>query len=216
MAFSDDFSGTSLNGNAWGAYNGQPGGDPGGWWDPSHVVVHDGMLDLQTYQDPAFGNRWVSGGVSSAYALKQTYGKYLVRFRADKGAGISTILLLWPSNGGWPPEIDFSEDGVCNRNGSTATLHYGANNSQTQYSVTADFTQWHTMGVEWTAGQLKYTLDGAVWATVNSPNVPSIPMELDAQAQAGTCGDQWAPCPDATTPAHVNMQIDWVAAYKQA
>ena len=136
--------------------------------------------------------------------------------RIDKGAGISTILLLWPSNGGWPPEIDFSEDGGGNRSGSTATLHYGANNSQTQYSVTADFTQWHTMGVEWTAGQLKYTLDGTVWATVASPNVPSVPMELDAQAQAGTCGDQWAPCPDATTPAHVNMQIDWVAAYKQA
>jgi len=41
-------------------------------------------------------------------------------------------------------------------------------------------------------------------------------MELDLQAQAGTCGDAWVPCPDATTAAHVNMQIDWVAAYKPA
>jgi hypothetical protein len=38
-------------------------------------------------------------------------------------------------------------------------------------------------------------------------------MELDLQAQAGTCGDRYAPCPDATTPAHVDLQVDWVAAY---
>src|SRR5439155_3055 len=85
---------------------GQPGGDPGGWWDPSHVVVHDGMVELQNYQDPILGNRWVSGGLSSASAPKQTFGKYLVRFRMDKGNGIAGIALLWPSSGGWPAESD--------------------------------------------------------------------------------------------------------------
>jgi len=214
--FSDDFTGTALKASAWGAYSGQPGGDPGGWWDPSHVAVHNGMLDLQTYRDPAFGNRWVSGGVSSAPALTQLYGKYLVRFRIDKGVGVAGVLLLWPSNGSWPPEIDFGEDGGGDRSQSTATLHYGSNDSQMAQSVTADFSQWHTMGVEWTAGQLKFTLDGAVWGAMNSAHVPSIPMELDLQAQGGTCGDTWVPCPDATTSAHVNMQIDWVAAYKPA
>jgi beta-glucanase (GH16 family) len=216
MVFSDDFTGNAINGTSWGSYSGQPGGDPGGWWEPSHVAVHNGMLDLQTYRDSAFGNRWVSGGASSAPALTQLYGKYLVRFRIDKGVGVSGILLLWPSNGGWPPEIDFGEDGGGDRSQSTATLHYGANDSQMAQSVTADFSQWHTMGVEWTAGQLKFTLDGTVWGTMNSPHVPAIPMELDLQAQTGTCGDAWVPCPDATTPAHVNMQVDWVAAYKPA
>ncbi len=216
LVFSDDFGGTALNASAWGAYSGQPGGDPGGWWDPSHAVVHNGILDLQTYRDPAFGNRWVSGGVSSAPALTQRYGKYLVRFRVDKGNGVASVLLLWPSDGSWPPEIDFGEDGGGDRSLSTATLHYGSNDSQQAESVSADFSQWHTMGVEWTAGLLRLTLDGAVWATMASSHVPSIPMELDAQAQAGTCGDSWNPCPDATTPAHVNMQIDWVAAYQPA
>jgi hypothetical protein len=94
MVFSDDFNGSALNSRAWGAYSGQPGGDPGGLWDPSHVVVHDGVLELQTYRDPAHGNRWVSGGLSSARALKQTYGKCLIRFRMDPGFGISGIMLL--------------------------------------------------------------------------------------------------------------------------
>src|SRR6266571_3883149 len=216
MVFADDFTGSSLNQAAWGPYSGQPGGDPGGWWDPSHVVVHDGVLELQSYQDPAFGNRWVSGGVSSAPALKQTYGKYEVRFRMDQGVGIAGIALLWPSDGGWPPEIDFAEDGGGNRSQTTATLHYGSGNSQIQYSVSADFSEWHTIGVEWTAGHLAYTLDGAVWATVSNPNVPTGRMEMDLQTQAGTCGDQWDPCPDATTPANVNMQVDWVVAYRPA
>jgi beta-glucanase (GH16 family) len=214
--FSDDFNGSALNAGAWGVYSGQPGGDPGGLWDSSHVVVHDGMLELQTYQDPAHGDRWVSGGVSSAQALKQTYGKYLVRFRMDPGYGVAGIVLLWPSSGGWPPEIDFAEDGGGNRSETTATLHYGQSDAQVARSVKADFSVWHTVGVEWTPGRLVYTLDGAVWDTLSSSQVPSQPMEMDIQTQAGTCGQVATPCPNASTPAHVNLQVDWVVAYRPA
>ncbi len=216
LVFSDDFNGTALNMRAWGTYSGQPGGDPGGLWDPSHVVVHDGVLELQTYRDPAFGNRWVSGGLSSAPALRQTYGKYLVRFRIDQGHGIAGIMLLWPSTSGWPPEIDFAEDGGGTRTETTATLHYGAKDTQIARSVTGDFTLWHTVGVEWSPGHLVYTLDGSAWGTVSTSQVPGGPMELDLQTQAGTCGQADTPCPDATTPAHVNMQVDWIAAYRPA
>ena len=214
--FSDDFNGSALNTAAWGTYSGQPGGDPGGLWDPSHVVVHGGLLELQTYQDPAHGERWVSGGVSSAQALKQTYGKYLVRFRMDPGYGVAGIVLLWPSSGGWPPEIDFAEDGGGNRSETTATLHYGESDSQVARSVKADFSVWHTVGVEWTPGRVVYTLDGAAWDTLSSSQVPSQPMEMDIQTQAGTCGQVETPCPNASTPAHVNLQVDWVVAYRQA
>jgi hypothetical protein len=37
--------------------------------------------------------------------------------------------------------------------------------------------------------------------------------ELALQTQAGTCGDPWTPCPDATTPSLVETQVDWVEAY---
>ena len=214
LVFSDNFD-RGLNSRRWGRYSGQPGGDPGGWWDPSHVVVRRGILELRTYRDPRFGNRWVSGGLSSAYGLKQRYGKYLARFRMDAGKGVSGILLLWPSGGNWPPEIDFGEDGgaTTRRDSMSATLHYGASNRQIQRTVHADFTRWHTMGVEWRPGRLVYTLDGRPWGQVRSRHVPAERMEFDMQTQAGTCGDRWAPCPDASTPAHVNMQVDWVKAY---
>jgi beta-glucanase (GH16 family) len=215
QVFRDDFLGSSLNRRAWGAYEGQPGGDPGGWWDPSHVVVRGGTAQLETYRDARFGRRWVSGGMSSAYALRQTYGKYLVRFRVDAGDGVALVLLLWPAADVWPPEIDFGESGGGSRHEMSATLHFGPGDHQIQRSVSADFTRWHTMGVEWTPGRLQYTLDGRVWATVDSPAVPALPMEMDAQTQAGTCGDRYAPCPDATTPDKVVAQIDWVVAYRR-
>jgi beta-glucanase (GH16 family) len=215
--FADDFTGAALDAASWGAYSGQPQGDPGGWWEPSHTVVAGGAALLRTYRDPDRSGRWVSGGMSSAPGLKQTYGKYLVRFRMDRGYGVAPVLLLFPSADHWPPEIDFAEDGGAThvRDHTTATLHYGVrpNDRQIQRRVDADFTRWHTAGVEWTAGRLTYTLDGRPWATLAGPEVPAEPMELDLQTQAGTLGDPWTPAPDATTPPEVDMQIDWVVAY---
>lgn len=229
MVFSDDFTGTSLNTNAWGTYSGQPGGDSGAWWDPSHVVVKDGELVLENFVDPAHdGGKsgiYVSGGVSSANALTQQYGKYLMRFRADGGLGIAQIGLLWPSNNSWPPEIDFDEDagedGLA-RAHSTATYHCGSNgNDSCQVAHTlsnVDLTQWHTIGVEWTAAGLVYTFDGQNWATVPASvqKPPSIPMEFDIQTQAGDCS-QFLPCPNSSqTPKEVDMDVDWVVAYAPA
>jgi beta-glucanase (GH16 family) len=204
-----------LRPSRWGRYNGHPGGDPGGLWSPSHVVVSHGLLNLETYRDPRFGGRWVSGGVSSALGLSQTYGKYEVRMRVDPGKGVSVVALLWPSANQWPPEIDFAENGGegSARNYMTATLHYGADNSQIQHTIYANFTRWHVLGVEWMPGVLIYTLDGRRWAEVKSSAVPAQRMEMDIQTQAGTCGDPFAPCPDSTTPPRVTAQVSWVAAY---
>jgi beta-glucanase (GH16 family) len=212
--FADDFT-TGLSARRWGRYSGAPGGSPGGWWDPSHVVVRRGVLNFETYRDPRFAGRWVSGGLSNSRALKQTYGKYLVRFRVDRGKGVASVLLLWPVRDAWPPEIDFGEDGgtTKTRRQMTATLHYGSQDNVIQRSVRADFTRWHVMGVEWSPGMLVYTLDGRRWAVVRSPHVPDEAMELAIQTQAGTCGDKYAPCPGSTTPPRVNMQVDWVVAY---
>jgi beta-glucanase (GH16 family) len=133
----------------------------------------------------------------------------------DAGKGVSVVALLWPSGNQWPPEIDFAENGGESnaRNYVTATLHYGGDNSQIQRTLGGDFTQWHVLGVEWTPGTLVYTIDGRRWAVVKTGAVPSQRMEMDLQTQAGTCGDSSAPCPDSSTPARVDAQISWVAAY---
>jgi beta-glucanase (GH16 family) len=217
QVFADDFTGSALDSSKWRLYWGQPGGDPGGWFDPAHVSVSGGQMVLAGYRDPADGGKWATAGVSSSPGLVQTYGKYLVRFRFDSGVGIAHAILLWPGDNSWPPEIDFSEDNGANRQTTYATLHYGANNTQVQRKVAVDLTQWHTLGVEWTPGRLVYTLDGKPWSTVTGPQVPAVPMTLDIQTQAWACGTStWEQCPNATTPAHVNLYVDWVVAYAPA
>lgn len=214
LVFYDNFR-HGLPASRWGRYSGQPGGDPGGWWSPTHAVVAQGVLNLATYRDPRYGGRWVSAGVSSAPALKQTYGKYEARVRMDPGKGVAFVALLWPVRNVWPPEIDFAENGgeTSARDHIAATLHYGGDDSQIQRTLPVDLTGWHVVGVEWRPGELSYTIDGRRWAVVRNRIVPAQPMEFDLQTQTGTCGVADAPCPDHTTPAHVNVQVQWVAAY---
>lgn len=214
LDFFDDFS-KGLRPNVWGAYSGEPGGDPGGLWSPSHAVVAHGLLNLETYPDPEFGWRWVSGGVSSGPSLRQTYGKYEVRMRIDRGRGVAFAALLWPASNKWPPEIDFAENGggTGARSQISAFLHHGAKDDQVQRSLRVDFTKWHVVGVEWLPGELIYTIDGRAWSVIKSRAVPSVPMEMDIQTQAGTCGNPWMPCPNDETPTYVNAQIQWVKAY---
>lgn len=220
--FSDDFTGTSIAADrGWWTYYGKPGSDTDGWWDPSHDVMSNGELKLEGYKDPIDDSAgepagaYVTGGVKMR--LSQTYGKYLVRFRMDQGLGISLAALLWPT-GAWPPEVDFAEDnGASPRTLNTATLHYGPGNHIITQTTAVNMTQWHTLGVEWTPGRLVYTLDGQDWATVTNSNVPSAPMTLALQTQSHGCQDSvWEFCPTATTPAEVDMDIDWVVVYKQA
>jgi beta-glucanase (GH16 family) len=200
-----DFSGSSLP-SGWSVFTGQPGGDPGAQWGAAHVGVAGGLLSLNTYQDPSYGNEWVTGGVCQC-GQAQTDGAYFVRSRVT-GAGPTNVELLWPSDGSWPPEIDFNETGGQTQ-GTSATVHWGASNSQDQRTTNSvDMTLWHTWGVIWTATTITYTLDGAVWGTItNSSEIPTIAMTLDLTQQTW-CSSGFA-CPTAPQ----SMQIDWVAEY---
>ncbi|MHB1568711.1 MAG: glycoside hydrolase family 16 protein [Solirubrobacteraceae bacterium] len=211
--FSDSFNGRTLDLAKWRVYYGQPGGDPAGWFAPSHVAVSDGMLVISAYRDPSAGGKWATGGVSSSPGLAQTYGKYLVRFRFGPGVGIGHALVLEAASGAWPPEVDFSEDNGSGRDMTLATLHYSVANRRIAKATPVNLTQWHTLGVEWLPGTLRYTLDGRPWLTSRTSAVPSVPMVLDIQTQAWPCAGTWGRCPNATTPPVVRLDVAWVVAY---
>jgi beta-glucanase (GH16 family) len=205
----DDFSGSSLNPSNWWYWEGQPGGESDAWWDPSHVSVSGGALNLVTTPGtlPDGQAGWISGGVGSTFS--QTYGMYEVRMRVDGAAGVSALALLWPVTG-WPPEVDFYEDYSDDntRTAMTTTLHYGTGQNFIQQKISGiDFTQWHTIGVEWLPGQLIYTVDGKTVSTVDSSLVPDIPMRLDMQTEY-VGGDL-----TTATPASSEMQVDWAVQY---
>jgi beta-glucanase (GH16 family) len=212
QTFAEDFTAGNLA-NRWYIYSGQPGGDPLGWWEPSHVTTGGGLLTVAgSRQSTPNGSRYVTGGLSSIRSFTQTYGRFAVRFRMDKGYGLAYALLLWPENNQWPPEIDIAEDNAKNRDMTSVTLHYGSNNTMIHRETKGDFSVWHTAELDWSPGQLVYRIDGRVWTTMTTSNVPNIPMAIAIQSQAWPCGT-WEGCPNSTTPAQVNLQVDWVVAY---
>lgn len=190
--------------SGWGRYSGQPGGNPAGWWQRDHVGVRDGALVLCGYPD---GARFVTGGAMLLHH-SQSYGRYDLRFRMPAATGVKYVLLLWPTDGNWPQsgEVDFAEDGGGDRSRTTATVHYGADDQIIARHLDGDFTRWHTLGVEWTPGHLRYLLDGRPWGEVSGPQVPTGSMELAVQTEAVA---------RQGLPARVDLQVDWVAVYQR-
>jgi beta-glucanase (GH16 family) len=210
----ENFSGSTLDGNRWQSYLGTPGGNPFGWFDPSHLRVGRGKLVIDGYRDAALGGKWATGGVATQLPLDQTYGKYLVRMRVDRGIGVNHAVLLWPASESWPPEIDFSEGSARGDAVSYTTVHYGADDKMIHHRVRVDLRRWHTVGVEWMPGRVVYTLDGRAWRTVKSVHIPSQPMKLTIQTHAFGCTtERWEGGGGARTPAHVRLDVDWVVIY---
>ena len=163
----------------WGAYQGQPGGNPYGYWKASHVQAYRGSALLRGYRD---GGRYVTGGFM-LNSVAQTYGKYVVRARFDRSTSIEHAMLLWPTSG-WPPEVDFSEGPTSQ--GVMATSHWSGSNTQEHAFKRIDMTQWHTYGVEWTPTRLLFTIDGRGWAVMTGSAVPHQTMKLAIQTAATT------------------------------
>jgi outer membrane protein OmpA-like peptidoglycan-associated protein len=205
-SYVNDFAGATLPAG-WSSFTGTPGADPGAQWAASHVVVGNGLLQLNAWRDPDFNNEWVTGGVCQC-GLDQTYGAYFVRSKMT-GPGATQVELLWPAQG-WPPEVDFSET-YGPTNITMATLHFSSGNDEVHQSLTIDMTQWHTWGVIWSPTQISYLVDGKVWATENvASEIPSQPMTLDLQQQTW-CASNYA-CPTSD----VSTDVDWVAEYTPA
>jgi beta-glucanase (GH16 family) len=218
QTFADDFTGADAS-KRWFIYEGAPGGDPGGWFLPSHVTQGNGRLLITgSLANTPRGTIYATGGVSNAKVFSQTYGRFDFRFRMDMGYGVNFALLLWPSDNTWPPEVNVAESNGVTPKYLIVTLHYGPRNSMIhRYSNgVVDYTQWHTAGVIWEPGKLIFTLDGNGWSSIASPNVPKVPMSMAIQTQAWPCSTSFSDCPNSTTPAKVNLEVDWAVAYKPA
>jgi outer membrane protein OmpA-like peptidoglycan-associated protein len=207
--YEEDFTGTDVP-TGWSTFGGTDtiDADTGEQFAPSHDVVANGVLSLNTFMDPVFANQWVTGGICRCQD-SNTYGAFLVRSR-QTGPGPTGVDLLWPTTNTWPPEIDFNET-VGVTDGTTATVIWGdagGQRQQSQASLNIDMTQWHTWGVVWSPTSILYTVDGNVWGEFDVPSeIPNVPMNLHLQTQTW-CVYNYA-CP--TGPQ--STLVDWVAEY---
>jgi licheninase len=207
----EDFNGETLDLARWTPYD-YPDTHPRRSKDLVHV--EGGILSLEGSVD-ADGHE-IGAGLGDH--LEQNYGRWEVRFRVDAGAGYGAAILLWPAEGYTFPddgEVDIIEAPKPSREGGFNVVHLGADNAQDGHLFSADFTQWHTAAVDWSPGQLVYSLDGVETWRAPTELVPDKVMRLALQLDecAPSVYGGWIPCRDASSPPTVALQVDWVKVY---
>jgi hypothetical protein len=206
LAYLDDFPGSSLA-SGWTLPSSFQYG--AGWVSSGMVTVHDGLLDIgETYSGKA-GDEPVVGWaqLTNTPAALLTYGKLLVRQRADVFEHVEIATLTWPFAANvWPPEVDFVEDDDGDRHWY-AFNHYkdaSGKNQQTWDDSGLTSADWHTWGIEWTPSSVTYTRDGQVWKSETDPlEIPSIQMYLGFVMAVH----------EQPKPGSAHWQMDWVALY---
>jgi beta-glucanase (GH16 family) len=175
---------------------------------------------MSEYQDSANGGAYTGTGMSTRTGW--TSGMAFVRARADAGVGVTMCIgMIGLDN--WPPELDFYEDGKGTGNTRQlfqATAIYGAaENMEWNVDSAVDATQWHVYGVEWNATTISFLVDGVVWYSIANPDSSSSdpnslvqPMKLFMSIETLDWGVNNVPV-DSSTPAVVNMNVDWAVVY---
>ena len=189
---------------------------PDGWKDttklgtymPSRVLsVHGGLLDYYLHS---------SGGQHNvAAALPRTevgaYGRYSVRFRADRRMhGYKTAWLLWPDSKKWPEggEIDWPE-GNLDGTSFSAFMHYARHaGGQAGFNAKGRYQRWHTATTEWRPGLVGFFLDGRRIGWTRKW-VPREPMHWVLQTETSTDGS----IPANSTRGH--LYVDWAVAWRR-
>jgi hypothetical protein len=197
LKYQDDFSGGSVDESKWGVYEGR--GNQGiGYRKRSQVSVSGGELKLT-------GSGSNGGGV--AFKPDQTYGKYEIRMKFDKGNGYNVAMLLWPTNEDWPRggEVDIAEIFSGNHNKVGYFDHYGANNDQFwHWQDPVDTSAWHTYGVSWEKDKIIWFLDGKeVWRVTDKVGIPTTQHFLALQLDVA----------ESKSRTNTTMHIDWVKIY---
>ncbi|GAB3672060.1 hypothetical protein GCM10027589_41420 [Actinocorallia lasiicapitis] len=206
-ALVDEFPGTHVNPGKWAVYDDPTGANPR---IAKAVKVKDGVLRMT---GGLYGGRDLSGGLATHLAL--TFGRWEVRMRTEKGAGYSSVLLLWPTKQGHPEwaEINFAEIPDPARRQAGLFIHKGIRDTTRSKMITGDFTRWHRYALEWLPHSMTFFLDGVKVWTYRGPNIPQkADMHLALQHDVSCYSP--AQCRNRTTPAKVTMQVDWIRVYR--
>ena len=204
----DEFNGGALDTKKWGLYD-SVGGFGNGLRRPSAISQSAGSLAITATGE-------TSGGMADSFG--QTYGRWEFRARTDHGRGLGSAILLWPDSEKLiDGEIDIAEVPAEQRDKAHFVLHSGAGGDTiVGGNMPGDFSQWHTFAVDWLPDRITWYVDGRARFTVTDKSrIPDTPMHLTIQLDRGPVKD-WMPAPDATTPAKVRLQVDWVRVYSWA
>lgn len=207
LVWEDQFNGTAIDTNNWWVYD-SVGHAGNGIRTPNAVTVSGGYLNITAQMVNGVLN---SGGIQ--YKQGYPYGKLEFRVRVDEdpSTAVSGVVLTWPTSNIWPAdgENDIWETATeYPRTKWYTNFHCadaGGNKVVRGWTNYYNPTQWHTVILEWEAGEARTYVDGTLTGTMT--NLDSIPdkvhapcIQLDAfkTSISGIC----------------TMQVDYIKYYR--
>lgn len=215
LAFSDDFSGSSVDTTKWNFRTG-----PRLWSDQraSNVLVKEGMLHIALKKEKAGDLDYTAGGLISKQAFR--YGYYEARMRMPKGRGWHTS--FWTMRSGEPTGLDdrFQEIDICEQD---STDHAGYSVNWHNYKPHSSFgfkritgpdlsSDFHTYGAEFTAREVHFYFDGKLIHTIDVSALPHHDQHIWLTSIASYLGKTQS-VEDAALPEEA--LVDWVRFYRR-
>jgi autotransporter-associated beta strand protein len=228
MLFADEFSGTSVDTYKWGTQF--PWGathNSDSYALASNLSVSNGILTQTAKRESTNGYDFSSAAMSTGYdKFTFTYGYAEARVKLPSKQG--SWPAFWGLYTGWPPESDVMEYPIFtsnpNYNKYNIAYHYatsGGGNASYGSGLTdpgvGDLrSDWHTFGMEWTSGDIKYYFDGNWISQVYDDSAIAqmaymyLILDYSVGGWAGKPStSQWA------SGASDAFQVDWVRVWQK-
>lgn len=235
LAWSDEFSGETLDGTTW---NYEIGNGSGGWGNNEleyytnsnkNIFVSNGNLVIEARKESISGFNYTSARITTQNKKVFTHGRIDIRAKLPVAKGIWPALWMLGNNisaVGWPAcgEIDIME--LVGQNPSTTygTAHWqnasGAHDSKNGgYTLAAgNFSQeFHVFSLVWTENSMQWYVDDNLFLTTTKAEVGDAVYPFNKPQffifNVAVGGD-WPGAPDGTTAFPQRMFVDYVRVFQ--
>lgn len=221
--------------------------------EPENSFVKDGHLHIRAIKESHLGCGYTSAKLRTrkrdgTALFSQKYGKFEFRAKLPTGQGVWPALWMLPQEdhyGTWPAsgEIDVMEARGQEPTKVLGTLHYGAkwpanthSGNDFVFPKNGTIADFHTYSVEWEPGEIRWAVDGEVYAkqsfwwssSKTDGNKGASPkQESDLNAWPApfdrpfylimnvAVGGRFLGNPDKKTTFPVEMVVDYVRVYEK-
>lgn len=237
LIWNDEFDGTEIDRSKWGFATGGTGfgnNEMQYYSDrPENAFLEDGNLVIQALGERYMGLYYSSAKLQTLVLGEWQYGRIDIRAKMPIGQGIWPAFWMLPariSYGAWPAsgEIDIMEYLGHEPNRVHGTLHYGASQSEHQYTGTSYVLEegtfaddFHVFSIIWEAESIRWFVDGieyqeqTEWNTGNAEYPAPFDHAFYLIINVAVGGD-WPGRPDETTVFPQQLLVDYVRIYQEA
>jgi beta-glucanase (GH16 family) len=235
LVWADEFNGTSLDATKWTP---QTGG--GGWGNnelqnytarPDNIDVSGGSLKIIARSEVYGGNNYTSARIRTINKGDWTYGRFEARMKLSVAQGMWPAFWMMPTDevyGTWPNsgELDIMEligthparvYGTIHTSSATA---YVPTSSSSNYNLTSGTfaDAFHDFSVEWSPNEIKWFVDGTLFATKTPADFGSFPWRFDKDFHIIlnlAVGGNWPGAPNGSTTFPQTTEVEYVRVYQK-